>query len=74
MDLIQKAEEFTTRKTSFKTMSDRILASREAKQLVLDLNEIYKKGHDPRIMELMKRITVVKQKIEKRLKGKPLAA
>ena len=73
MDLIQKAEEFTTRKTSFKTMSERILASREARQLVLDLNEIYKKGHDPRIMELMKRITVVKQKIEKRLKGKPLA-
>jgi hypothetical protein len=31
-------------------------------------------GHDPRIMDLMKRLTVVKQKIEKRLKGRPLTA
>ena len=43
METIEKALEFEKRKLSFKTTSDRILASREAKELILDLNEIYKK-------------------------------
>jgi len=42
--------------------------------LILSLNEVYKKDKDPEIMDLMKRLTVVKQRIEKRLKGKPLTA
>ena len=73
MDLMKKAIEFEERKHSFKNTSERILASREAKELILRLNEIYKLGHDPRIMDLMKRLTAVKQRIEKRLKGRPLA-
>ena len=74
MDLIDKALEFEKRKTSFKTTSERIVASREVKELILSLNEIYKENRDASIMDLMKRLTVIKQKIEKRLKGKPLVA
>ncbi|WP_299051294.1 hypothetical protein [uncultured Polaribacter sp.] len=74
MDLIKKALEFEKRKMRFPTTSDRILASREAKSLILDLNEIYKKNKDQKIMDIMKRLTAIKQRIEKRLKGKPLTA
>lgn len=74
MDLIEKALEFENRKMRFPTTSDRILASREAKSLILELNEIYKKTKDSKIMDIMKRLTVIKQRIEKRLKGKPLSA
>jgi hypothetical protein len=71
MNLIERAIEFENRKFSFKTTSDRILASREVKALILELNEVYKSDKDPEIMDLMKRLTAVKQKIEKRLKGRP---
>ncbi len=74
MDLIRKATEFEERKHSFKNTSERIIASREAKEIILKLNEIYKLGHDPLIMDIMKRITAVKQRIEKRLKGRPLTS
>ena len=71
MNLIERAIEFENRKFSFKTTSDRILASREVKALILELNEVYKSNKDPEMMDLMKRLTAVKQKIEKRLKGRP---
>ena len=71
MELIGRALEFEKKKTSYRTTSDRILASREAKELILSLNEIYKKTKDSEIMDLMKRLTVVKRKIEQRLKGRP---
>jgi len=71
MNLLERAVEFENRKFSFKTTSDRILASREVKALILELNEVYKLEKDPEIMDLMKRLTAVKQKIEKRLKGRP---
>lgn len=74
MDTIDKALEFENRKFSFKTTSDRILAAREAKDLILSINEIYKVKKDAKLMDLMKRLTVIKQKIEKRLKGRPLTA
>lgn len=73
-NLIEKAVEFENRKFKFVTTSDRILASREVKDLILSLNEVYKQDKDQEIMDLMKRLTVVKQRIEKRLKGKPLTA
>ncbi|MUU78341.1 hypothetical protein [Winogradskyella endarachnes] len=72
MSTVEKALEFENRKFSFKTTSDRILAAREAKDLILEVNEIYKKEKDAKLMDLMKRLTVIKQKIEKRLKGRPL--
>ncbi|MBT4868747.1 MAG: hypothetical protein P8N05_01075 [Polaribacter sp.] len=71
MELLERAIEFENRKFSFKTTSDRIIASREVKALILELNEIYKQEKDPEIMDQMKRLTAVKQKIEKRLKGRP---
>lgn len=74
MELIDKALEFE--KTSLRSLStsDRIEISREAKSLILGLNEIYKTKKDEQIMEIMKRLTAMKQKVEKRLKGKPLTA
>jgi len=74
MDIINEALEFEQQKTSFKTTSDRIKASRKAKELILGINEIYKESKDSTLMDLMKRLTVVKQKIEKRLKGRALVA
>jgi hypothetical protein len=71
MNLLERAEEFENRKFSFKNTSDRIVASREVKALILELNEVYKLEKDPNIMDYMKRLTAVKQKIEKRLKGRP---
>jgi len=62
MNLTERALEFENRKFSFKTTSDRILASREVKALVLELNEVYKIEKDPEIMDQMKRLTAVKQK------------
>ncbi|MDP2067374.1 MAG: hypothetical protein Q8K04_00270 [Lutibacter sp.] len=67
MELIQNALEFEQRKMILKTTNDRILASREVKSLILGLNEVYKKTKNPELMDLMKRLTVIKQKIEKRL-------
>jgi hypothetical protein len=74
MDLINKAIEFEKRKMRFPTTSDRILASREAKSLILSINEVYKETKDQNLMDIMKRLTAIKQRIEKRLKGKPLTA
>ncbi|MGB5418587.1 hypothetical protein [Algibacter sp.] len=71
MEIIDKALEFEQRRHTFKTTSERIESSREVKDLILSLNDIYKKDKDPEIMDLMKRLTVIKQKIEKRLKGRP---
>ena len=66
MDIIEKGLEFEQRKHRFVTTSDRILASREVKALILGINEIYKKNKDGELMDLMKRLTVIKQKIEKK--------
>lgn len=74
MDAIKRATEFENRKFSFKTTSDRIVAAREAKEIILAVNEVYKQKKDQKLMDLMKRLTVIKQKIEKRLKGRPLTA
>ncbi|MFH4968103.1 hypothetical protein V8G61_07850 [Gaetbulibacter sp. M240] len=71
MELINKALEFENRKHTFKTTSERIESAREVKELILSLNTVYKKEKDPEIMDLMKRLTAIKQKIEKRLKGRP---
>jgi hypothetical protein len=71
MDMLKRALEFEQKGTSFKSTNERIVASREAKELILGLNEIYKESKDPELMEVMKRLTVIKQKIEKRLKGRP---
>jgi hypothetical protein len=70
MKIIDEALEFETRKLSFQTTSDRIIASRKVKALILGVNEVYKESQDPELMDLMKRLTVIKKKIEVRLKGR----
>ncbi|TPN88675.1 hypothetical protein [Aquimarina algicola] len=72
MELIEKALEFESRKMTNMSLSDRVEASREAKSLVLALNEVYKETKDPKIMDVMKLVTEKKRKIEKRLKGAPI--
>ena len=74
MELINKALEFEQRKMKSLSTSDRIKISREAKQWMGDLNQSYKQKKDDRIMDIMKRLTAIKRKVEKRLKGKPLMA
>jgi len=68
MEFIGKALEFEQRKLSLKSTNDRILASKELKALILGVNEIYKKNKNPELMDIMKRLTVIKRKVEKRLK------
>ena len=73
-DIINEALEFEQLKLRSLSTSDRIEISRKAKTLILDLNEIYKRKKDEQIMDIMKRLTAIKQKVEKRLKGRPLTA
>jgi len=72
--LINEAQEFENQNMKSLSTSDRVKISREAKRLILALNEYYKKKKDKNIMDLMKRLTKKKQKVEKRLKGRPLTA
>ncbi len=67
MDIVTQALEFEKLKKSYKTNGERIEASRKAKELILALNEVYKKNKDASIMEIMKRLTAIKRKAEKRL-------
>ncbi len=71
MDIVNEALEFEKAKMSHMSTSDRVVASREVKRLILSLNEIYKKSKDSKLMDLMKRLTAKKKKIEKRLNGRP---
>ena len=70
MDVVKKGLEFEQRKISLKTTNERIIASKEVKSLILGINEIYKKTKNPELMDLMKRLTLIKRKVEKRLNFK----
>ncbi|NQY06174.1 MAG: hypothetical protein HRT68_08330 [Flavobacteriaceae bacterium] len=72
-ELIQEAVDFEKNHKAFKTRNDKIIASKKAKSIILSINEVYKKTKDQSLMDIMKRITVIKQKMEKRLKGRPLS-
>ncbi len=72
MEIIKEALEFEQVKLKSLTTSDRIEISRKAKTLILALNEIYKRKKDEQIMDIMKRLTAIKRKVEKRLKGNHL--
>ncbi|MEH6538305.1 MAG: hypothetical protein V7719_18050 [Psychroserpens sp.] len=74
MELINRALEFEQRPLRSLSTSDRVKISREAKELILELNLIYKERKDQKIMDIMKRLTAIKRKVEKRLKGAPLTA
>jgi hypothetical protein len=74
MELIKEALEFEQTKLRSLSTSDRIEISRKAKTLILNLNEIYKRQKDAQIMDIMKRLTTIKRKVEKRLNGNHLIA
>ena len=74
MEVIEKALKFEQTKLKSLSTSDRVVISRQAKSLILELNEIYKRKKDDKIMDIMKRLTVIKRKVEKRLNGKHLIA
>ena len=71
MNIIERALEFEKQKLRSLTTSDRIKIGREAKELILSINEIYKKTKESDLMEIMKRLTVIKRKVEKRLNITP---
>ncbi|MGB5437266.1 MAG: hypothetical protein WBM98_15320 [Maribacter sp.] len=73
MDILKEALDFENAKMSNMSTSDRVVASREAKRLILAINEIYKQNKDAELMDLMKRLTAKKKKIEVRLKGRSVA-
>lgn len=72
MEIINQALEFEKRSLKSLSTSDRIEISREAKSLILGLNEIYRLTKDDNIMDIMKRLTAIKRKVEKKLNGKHL--
>jgi len=71
MDILKEATDFEKANMSNLTTSDRVEATREAKRLILAINEIYKETKDDNLMEVMKRLTAKKKRIDVRLKGRP---
>lgn len=71
MGILQEAAVFEKAKMSNMSTSDRVTASREAKRLVLAINLIYKQTKEATLMDVMKRLTLKKKRIDIRLKGKP---
>lgn len=67
-ELLKEALEFEKSKMPITSTTERILVSRKAKRIILALNEIYKETKDVEIMDIMKRLTAIKQRAEKRLK------
>lgn len=70
MDILTEAKAFEDSSLSNLSTSDRVALSREAKRIILAVNDIYKTNKDPELMDLMKRLTAKKKKIDKRLKGR----
>ena len=67
-ELIKRALEFEKSKMPITSTTERIIVSRKAKELILSLNEVWKETKDNDIMDIMKRLTAIKQRAEKRLK------
>ena len=68
VELVSQALEFEKNEKSFKTRDDKIIAIGEAKRIILSINDVYKKNRDEKLMKIMKRLSVIKIKLEKRLK------
>ena len=70
METINEALNFEENLKTYKSRDQKIWASLKAKELILSLNEFYKNSKDEKIMEIMKRLTLIKRKFEARLKPK----
>ena len=67
-ELVKEALDFEARHKEFKTRNDKIIALKEAKRIILSINDVYKRNRDEKLMNIMKRVSVIKIKLEKRLK------
>ena len=68
LEIIEEALAFEKSKLPIASTSERVIVSNKSKQLILALNEIYKETKEAEIMDIMKRLTAIKQRAEKRLK------
>ena len=71
MSILEEAAIFEKASMGNMSTSDRVVASREAKRLILAINDIFKETKDPTLMDAMKRLTAKKKRIDIRLKGRP---
>ena len=71
MNYLNEALEFEKSKIRLTSTNDRILVSRKLKSLILGISQMYKNTKDPNLMDIMKRLTVIKKKAEKRLQLTP---
>ena len=69
-ELREEALDLETNYKSFKSRNEKIIASKKAKEIVLAINEVYKETKEEELMDIMKRISAIKIKLEKRLKGR----
>ena len=70
MELMERIAEYEGRKKSGMTTSDRVSSAREVKAHILEINEIYKETKEVELMDAMKRLTILKKRVDKRLKGR----
>ena len=68
VELISQALEFEKNEKTFKSRNEKIIAAKEAKRIILSINDVYKQNSDEKLMNIMKRLSVIKIKLEKRLK------
>ena len=68
VELVSQALEFEKNEKSFKTRNEKIIAAKKAKEMILDINEVYKKNNEQNLMSIMKRLSLIKIKLEKKLK------
>lgn len=69
-ELLKEAQDLEENYKSFKSRNEKIIASKKAKEIVLGINEVYKETKEEELMDTMKRISAIKIKLEKRLKGR----
>lgn len=70
MSTLEQALAFEDETKRFKSRDEKIQAGKRAKELILKLNELYKKNNDESLMDLMKRLTRIKKRAEGRLYAK----
>ena len=69
-ELLEEAKFLEENYKSYKTRNEKIIASKKAKEIVLGINEVYKETKEQELMDVMKIISAIKIKLEKRLKGR----
>lgn len=67
-EILQEAEQYNKMSMARMSYTDKVKASMQGKELVLSINEVYKKTNDPELMEVMKLVTIKKKKIDKKLR------